>query len=109
MRVPFLAALGWSALEALREYGMARRRLALGLGDPVVANRFLLWCLSGASQAAIHAMSLSLHVRGVGMLADPLGLFVVATGLLLAAAMMWLVFLPPAAYRRFVEDRARAT
>jgi len=108
MRVPFLGALGWNVLETLREYGMARRRMALGMGDPVVANRFLLWGLSGGSQLAIHATSLGLHVRGVGMLAEPLGLFVVAAGLLLAAAMMWLVFLPPAPYRAFIERRARA-
>jgi hypothetical protein len=108
IRAPLLGAYGWNLLEALRQYGMAKRRLALGLGDPVVANRFLLWGLAGVFQVAIQATSLSLHVRGVGILADPLGLLVVATGALSAAMMMFLVFLPPAAYRRFVERRARA-
>jgi hypothetical protein len=43
IRIPLLGAFGWNLLESLRQYGMAKRRLALGLGDPVVANRFLLW------------------------------------------------------------------
>jgi len=64
--------------------------------------------MAGVFQVVIQATSLSLHVRGVGILADPLGLLVVATGALSAALMMFLVFLPPAAYRAFVERRARA-
>jgi hypothetical protein len=95
-------------LEALRQYGMAKRRMALGLADPLVANRFLLWGLVASFQVAIQAASLGLHVRGMGILADPLGLALVTAGSLLAAAMMWLAFLPPAAYRKFVERRARA-
>jgi len=62
--------------------------------------------LAGLFQVAIQATSLGLHVRGLGILADPLSLLVVATGALIAATMMFLVFLPPAAYRSFVERRA---
>jgi hypothetical protein len=60
-------------------------------------------------QVVIQSTSLILHVRGLGILADPLGLLVVATGALIAATMMFLVFLPPAAYRSFVERCARAS
>ncbi|MFK7894917.1 MAG: hypothetical protein AB8G23_03725 [Myxococcota bacterium] len=35
--IPFL----WGFCEALRYYAQMRRRLTLGLADPVVANRFL--------------------------------------------------------------------
>ena len=37
----------WSAIEAFRYHAMLRRRLALGLTDAVVTNRFLLWGLTG--------------------------------------------------------------
>lgn len=37
----------WTAAESLRYWGLLRRRLVLGLADPLVANRFLLWALSG--------------------------------------------------------------
>ena len=33
----------WTSGESLRYYAMLRRRLRLGLADPVVANRFFLW------------------------------------------------------------------
>jgi len=44
-----VAATGfaWTAGEALAYHAKLRRRLALGLTDPVVANRCLLWGLSG--------------------------------------------------------------
>jgi len=33
----------WTALEGFHHHRMALRRLALGLTDPIVANRFFLW------------------------------------------------------------------
>jgi hypothetical protein len=33
----------WTMVESYRYYGILRRRLALGLADPLVTNRFLLW------------------------------------------------------------------
>ena len=57
--------------------------------------------LAGVFQVTIQATSL-------GILADPLSLLVVAMGARFAAMMMVLVFLPPAAYRSFIERRTRA-
>ncbi len=39
----------WTGLEAGRYYAQMRRRVALGLADGLVANRFLLWALASAS------------------------------------------------------------
>lgn len=36
-------SFAWGTCEALRAYGMAKKRLTLGLADPVVVNRFLLF------------------------------------------------------------------
>lgn len=36
-------AMLWGAWESLRYFALLRRRLALGLADPVVTRRFLLW------------------------------------------------------------------
>jgi hypothetical protein len=33
----------WTMVESYRYYGLLRRRRALGLADPLVTNRFLLW------------------------------------------------------------------
>jgi len=38
-----MAGMVWGCTEALRYYASMKRRLALGLADPVVTNRFLLW------------------------------------------------------------------
>ena len=45
-----LASYAWSAFESFRLWSMMRRRVALGLGDPALAHRFLLW--GGAAAAA---------------------------------------------------------
>jgi hypothetical protein len=55
-----------------------------------------------------HVTSLGLRVLGLSILADPVSQLVVATGAPSAAMMMFLVCLPPAAYRGFIERRARA-
>ena len=44
---------GWAAGEALHQYAQARRRLKLGLCDPLVCNRFLLWGLFGVMQVGV--------------------------------------------------------
>jgi hypothetical protein len=108
LRVPMLSAFAWGAFEGFQQYGMARKRARLGLGNPIVRNRFLLWGLVGLSQVFVHTTSLFLHIRDIPMLGAPLGIFVVASGSLLGSVMMLLLFLPPASYVRFVERRAGA-
>jgi hypothetical protein len=109
LRVPLLAGVIWTGCEGMHAYRMARKRLALGLSDPVVANRFLLWGIVGFAQVGINGASLALHVIGIGMMVSPLGLFVVSIGSAVAAVCMWLVFMPPAAYVRWVEGRPAAS
>ncbi len=102
-------ALLWGSGEALHYWSRMRRRLRLGLADPVVCNRFLLWGL-GAGAAGLGSL--------VGVLAQ------VASGIphgeipwvlasssahgLAAAVCMWLAFVPPAAYTRYVASRSSA-
>src|SRR5262245_26634874 len=38
---------GWTGFEALRYHDRLRKRAALGLADPVVVNRMLLWGMMG--------------------------------------------------------------
>jgi hypothetical protein len=97
---------GWTAVEALRYWALARRRVPLGLADPLVVNRVLLWGLVGVSSTAINLANAIAALRGVNVLADPLTML--ATGSLGAwnAVALWLAFLPPAAYARRVRARA---
>jgi hypothetical protein len=106
LRIPLMAGYTWTAVEAQRSHGMARRRLAPGLGDPVVAIGFLLWGVMGVSQICVHNASSVLHLQGLGMLQSPVGLFVVAAGGAVGSVLMFLAFVTPKAYQDFLRGRA---
>ena len=81
-----------------------RRRLALGLADPLTTGRFALFGTglgAGAMAVAFFDNVFGLRYGGYGPLLE---LSIAAAGLV--AACLFLAFLPPAAYRAFVERRA---
>jgi hypothetical protein len=92
----------WSAVEAFRYHAMLRRRLALGLADAVVTNRVLLWGLTGGSAAAALVTITLLRLLDVTYSA-PIALFTAAVCGLVASSSLYLAFLPPAAYLRWLE------
>ena len=57
MLVVLGAAYAWTAFEGVRYRGMMRRRQAIGLADPMVANRFLLWAFAGLVSMAWNTIS----------------------------------------------------
>jgi hypothetical protein len=99
----------WTAVEGILQRRMALRRLALGLADPVVANRFLLWGLFGLMATGINTMS----ALGVLLGADPAEslLVLLPMGVLGAAAtaLMYLAFFPPPWYVGWLRGEVRAT
>jgi hypothetical protein len=95
------AAFVWGAAEAFSYWGRLRRRVAIGLADPVVANRMWLWGASSAWIAvAFGVFTLGTFTAG-GVNATPIVLALSACGIAAAAAMM-LAFFPPARYRRWL-------
>jgi hypothetical protein len=104
-----VGALGWGAIESLRYYTIMRRRERLGLADPVVTNRFLLWGL-GIGAAGWGSLVGLLVPLLTGINAREPGGLQLSSSLhgLAAAVAMWLAFLPPARYVRFIEARAPA-
>jgi len=102
------AAPAWGATAAWLYHRRLRRRLALGLADPFAAHRFLLWAGALASNTAILVVALLTNtLRGVLVFAWSPALLAVSVLGLIAAAALWLAFLPPEAYRCAVERRAR--
>jgi hypothetical protein len=95
------AAFVWGAAEAFGYWALLRRRVALGLADPVVANRMWLWGTSCASIALGFAIFTLGSVSAGGVNATPVVLALSACGLVGAAAMT-LAFFPPAKYRRWL-------
>lgn len=108
IRIPMLINFVWTGAEGMIAYRMARRRLAIGLGDPIVANRFLLWSIVGVVQVVTQGTGYWLHLMGIGLMASPVGLFVAAVGAMAGSVLMVLAFVPPSAYLRFIERRAVA-
>jgi hypothetical protein len=103
----FALGFGWMAVESLRYHGLLRRRLALGLSDPLVANRFLVWGAGAAATCVMVSILLGLYLNGMTAMTNSLMASVVITSSgLLFAVVPCLTFAPPAAYLRLVERRA---
>jgi hypothetical protein len=104
--VPRLVGMSWAAGEAFHHYVLLRRRLPLGLSEPAVVNRFLLWGLAALSECLIYGVVGAVILRGTpaAFLVGAPALLISALGLA-AAVTILLAFLPPARYCRWVEER----
>lgn len=93
----------WASVESLRYRAILQRRARVGLGDPVVCNRLLLWGLTGVAVTLGIVLNFGAAMAGVSMVESPLVLLgssvtgVCQTGLLLLA------FAPPRAYLSWVR------
>jgi hypothetical protein len=103
--VPRIVCMGWSSGEAFREYGLASRRQRLGLSEPLVVNRFLLWGFASLSECLIYAVVMLAILRGApaDFLNGTEALVISALGVS-AAVTILLAFLPPLAYRRWLTS-----
>ena len=102
---------GWLCWEGFAHHRSARRRLRVGLSDPHVCNRFLLWGGASLATATIFFLT-STAVRLALSPADgavtPGVMMLVSLLTLVTATGQWLAFLPPARYTRWIESRAVA-
>lgn len=98
----------WTAVEGLRWYGMQRRRLALGLADPRVANRFLLWGLSGVFATLGVAVSTAVALAGDEGVRSAVSMLAIGVAGFATSITIYLAFVPPAAYLRWVAGRTGA-
>jgi len=103
-----VGAFGWTGLESLHYYRLQRRRLRLGLADPVVANRFLLWAVAGLATAVLCLAILGYLLAGLVVLRDPLPLLTVAVACAFMSGAWYLAFFPPRRYLAYLRDRAAA-
>jgi len=100
-----LFSLGWAGSEALLYHRKLVRRLALGLADAAATNRMWLWSVSILSAFAISALVTALRATGHEM--DPRAMGIVLGPLgLVSAGSMWLAFLPPHRYLRWIESQS---
>jgi hypothetical protein len=94
----------WAAAESLAHYARARRRLALGLVEPAVVRRFLLWGVAMAAISAIFANAVAAALLAGD--APPAAWYLIDGALaVIASAAMWITFFPS---RRRAPAPARA-
>jgi hypothetical protein len=98
----------WAGVESLRWWWTLRKRLRIGLADPVVVARFRLWATAMLTAALITLVSIVLESIGIPMMGTAAGALVVGPLGLVIAGSLWLAFLPPAVYLRRVRARAPA-
>lgn len=98
-------AFFWSALEALRYHGMLRRRLVLGLADPVISDRFRLWGIASLAISAAFLVFLAGRLWTPNVASSPVVLSITSVAGVVAGVAIFLAFCPPAAYLRRIETR----
>jgi hypothetical protein len=59
-----LLCFAWMGVEGLLEWARSRRRLALGLSDPVISRRLLMWGLFGLFATLLCAVLLAVLLSG---------------------------------------------
>jgi hypothetical protein len=104
-----LTVLAWSIYESLTYWRKLRRRMVLGLADPLVTNRMALWGIgmSGAFAANLFSMWSLRNGAAILQVGDVSNLVPAFAGLLAAGCLVF-GFLPPAFYVRHITKRTAA-
>jgi hypothetical protein len=114
--MPVYASYLWVFFESLRYYLLMRRRERLGLTDPVLVNRFLLFAIWTGGVGAITLLgvggSLLQVAQGTfhdgGGLANPVILGATRVIAVPIAVSIFLTFLAPARYHAWLRAKAPA-
>jgi hypothetical protein len=102
------AAYVWAAVEAGRYYGSMRRRLKLGLADPVLTDRFRLWTISACAVCAAFLIFYMGRLWAENVATSVPVLAATSIAGLVAGVTVWLAFVPPEAYLQSVRSRAQS-
>jgi hypothetical protein len=102
-------AMSWVGVEGFINYLNARQRVRLGLCDPLVCNRYLLWGITGIVWAVFYGMVVFQHIefetREVWSIAMDRACSVAdITGV----ALVCFICFPPRFYRRWIAGAAPA-
>jgi hypothetical protein len=95
-----LAAFAWGFAEPVAYHAKLRRRVRIGLADPLVAHRMLLWGAYSGSFAICQLVWMLVLVAFDDLTALD-GLMVSAT--VAGELSLWLAFFPPSPYARWIR------
>jgi hypothetical protein len=97
----------WIGVEGLHHYGTSRPRVRLGLCEPIVGHRYLLWGIAGVFWVLLDFVIIGQYVEfwathsWSATLDSLVGFCEIA-----ALAMIWLAYFAPAAYQRKINASA---
>jgi len=102
-----ISVFAWAAVESFHYHSLLKRRMALGLADPVAAQQIFMWGVSAIAAGAVSATILT-SVFGLGRhpLEVPAALAVLVLLSIVLSVCMWCAFFPPETLRRWAKARA---
>lgn len=104
-----ISILLWGAGEAFGWWLRMRRRARLGMGDPLVANRFLLWAIGAGAAGTGSAAGMVVGLAtGRGMDQLPELTFALSLFGMISAVSLWLAFAPPSWWKARIVARGYA-
>jgi hypothetical protein len=92
----YMGSFLWSAIEGLVHHSTAQRRVAIGLVDPAVANRFLLFAIYGTGCSVIAVANVVAIVLGLNIATSPVVTVPAAIFSVISSVAMFLAIFPPA-------------
>lgn len=99
----------WAGAEAFAQYLQARRRVRLGLTDPFVCNRYLLWALFGVVQVCAALAILPQYTEYETTSQFTATWDNLIGGLeIVSVTLIWLIFFAPVFYQRWIDGSAPA-
>jgi hypothetical protein len=101
-----LVGHAWTGLESFVYFGRMQKRSKLGLADPVVMNRFLLWGLVGVNAMIASGVPLFVGLLGGDSFNDVPTRLAGAAATIFGTVCLQLAFLPPRSYVAWLEARA---
>jgi hypothetical protein len=103
----------WVITDALRFRSQLMRRLALGLADPLVVDRLLLWSVASLARVGLVLMAplvtALVQTQAQRLAMAPFLLLLSALLILAATVSLWLMLAPSARYRSWVNARYAPT
>jgi len=103
-----LATYFWGTLESFIFWRKLKKRVLIGLAEPVITNRVFMWCVAAASTLITTIITTSTYIRRATVYTDVEMLLFSVLGFV-GAFSVWLAFWPPVRYLKWLESSTSET
>ena len=103
-----VAVLAWAGTESLYYHGRLRKRMLLGLSDPILVQRMWMWAQGMFAAGILSGISSFAIMLDVPFNQTAWGMLTIGCLGTVAAGSIWLAFFPPDRYAAWVRNRWEA-